>query len=238
MDTVIYKFNGFNGFIKKKWQVLNSRVILILIFFLLTVSNSHAATLFVDNSASGSNNGTSWADAYTDLQIAINAAAANSGGEVWVAAGRYSPTSWPNGEIDSATREIHFSLKNGVTVYGGFAGTETLLNKRDVDANKTILSGDIGTEGDDSDNCYHVFYHPEDTDLDATAVLDGFTISGGKADITDHPGSEHSYGGGMYNDKSSPMLTNCTFSGDFAGYDGGGIYKYFILTHAYQLYVH
>ncbi len=33
------------------------------------------------------------------------------------------------------------------------------------------------------------------------------------------------YGGGMLSDASSPALTNCTFSGNWAGQGGGGIYN-------------
>lgn len=42
---------------------------------------------------------------------------------------------------------MHFSLNNGVAIYGGFAGTETELEQRNVSANPSILSGDIGVEG-------------------------------------------------------------------------------------------
>jgi hypothetical protein len=90
---------------------------------------------------------------------------------------------------------------------------------------ETILSGDVGTEGNDTDNSYHVFYHPLGTALDNTAILDGFTITGGNAD-GDYP---HERGGGMYNDASSPTLTNCTFAGNSAGgrYGyGGGMYNH------------
>ncbi len=212
MNTVIYKFNGF---MKKRCRVLNFKIILTLIFFILTVSGSHAATLFVDNNASGTNKGTSWDDAYTDLQIAIDAANSGGGGEVWVAAGTYTPTSWPNG--GDHDQEMHFSLKIGVAVYGGFVGTETLLEERNVEANKTILSGDIGREGDDYDNCNHVFYHSNGINLDDTAVLNGFTITGGNT---------YGSGGGMYNYSSSPTITNCKFSNNLAELDGGGVFNY------------
>jgi hypothetical protein len=95
---------------------------------------------------------------------------------------------------------------------------ETSLDERAWALRETILSGDIGIEGDDSDNCYHVFYHPADTALDNTAILDRFTITGGKADGS-YP---HDAGGGMYNDAASPTLTNCTFEGNSA-YRGGGM---------------
>ncbi len=186
-----------------------------LCFFL----TGFAATIYVDDNATGAGDGNEWTDAYTDLQTAIDAA--SSGDKIWVTAGTYTPTSQPNNDpvvIDE--RYNHFSLKNGVSVYGGFAGTEISVGERDIDANKTILTGDIGTEDDNSDNCYHIFYHPSGTDLDSTAVLDGFTISGGNANGDD---PYHS-GGGMYNYSSSPTLANCSFSGNKAG---GGMSNFY-----------
>jgi hypothetical protein len=75
-------------------------------------------------------------------------------------------------------RTATFQMKSGVALYGGFSGTETARNQRDWAANVTILSGDIGAEGDNSDNSYHVVTA---NNTDASAVLDGFTISGGNA---------------------------------------------------------
>jgi parallel beta-helix repeat protein len=173
----------------------------------------YSITIFVDVEATGDNNGRDWENAFVELNTALLVAI--PGDVVWVAAGTYRPTSWPNGGFDD--REKHFSLKNGVAVYGGFTGTEISFDERDFETNNTILSGDIGIEGDDSDNCYHIFYHPYGTDLDTTAVLDGFTIIGGNS----------SYGGGMYNDSSSPNIVNCTISGNLAAEGGGGMYNYY-----------
>ena len=94
-------------------------------------------------------------------------------GEIWVAAGTYKPTT-------TADRAISFSMPNGVKIYGGFAGTESTRDQRNWETNKSILSGDIGSENDNTDNSYHVIKNS--SWLDETAVLDGFTITGGKAD--------------------------------------------------------
>jgi parallel beta-helix repeat protein len=194
---------------------IGSTVLILVFFLILSIASGYAETIYVNSTATGANDGTSWNDAYVDLQPAIEAAA--PGDEIWVAAGIYKPTSRPNGGKD---RGRHFSLKNGVAIYGGFTGTETSLNERDLVTNQTILSGDIGIEGDDSDNCFEVFYHPEGTDLDTSAILDGFTITGGKAY---GPVRFHEDGGGMYNHSSSPALSNCTFIGNSAVRSGGGM---------------
>ena len=50
-------------------------------------------------------------------------------------------------------------------------------------------------------------------------VLDGFTITGGNANGVVFPDN---VGGGMWNDNSSPTVTNCTFTGNSTGSSGGG----------------
>ena len=120
-------------------------------------------------------------------------------------------------------------MKNGVAIYGGFAGNESDIELRDPNANETILSGDVN--GDDipgdlttnrADNCYHVFYH-NNIGLSRTAILDGFIITGGNANAST-PSSNYD-GGGMYNYNSSPTVSNCTFTGNSAVW-GGGMYNY------------
>lgn len=109
-----------------------------------------ATILYVNESGSSSNNCSSWTDA-CDLQTALIKATA--GDEIWVAAGTYRPTA-RNHPADP--RSATFVVKPGVALYGGFAGTETGREQRDWQADPTILSGDIGVEGDASDNSYHV----------------------------------------------------------------------------------
>jgi len=50
-------------------------------------------TIYVKWDATGNNNGSSWEDAFTDLQDAL--AAADSSDQIWVAKGVYYPTNVP-----------------------------------------------------------------------------------------------------------------------------------------------
>jgi len=154
--------------------------------------------------AGGTGDGSTWANASADLQAMINAS--GTGDQVWVATGTYKPTTGTN-------RSLSFSMKNGVKIYGGFDGTESMLSERDWVANLTTLSGNIGAAGND-DNSYHVV---RNFGLNSSALLDGFTISGGYAfgDLPDDAG------GGIHNTSSSPTIINCSFSGNLAYFGGG-----------------
>jgi len=171
-------------------------------------------TIYVDVDATGASDGGSWADAYTTLQPALDEAAA--GDQIWVAAGTYKPV---HESVPGNPRSATFQLKNGVALYGGFdpSAGDVEFGDRDWAANVAILSGDLGIAGNLYDNSYHVFYHPAALALDATAVLDGFTVTGGNA----NGGGELSDGGGMYNKGCSPTVAHCSFTGNSANIGGG-----------------
>ena len=175
---------------------------------------------YVDAAAAPGGTGSSWTCAFQHLQDAIDAA--SSGHEIWVKAGTYLPTKEPDGTTDSS-RDFTFYLENGVAVYGGFNGSETMRAQRDWIANPTILSGDLGTAGDNSDNCYNVVLSVSDAN---TTILDGFTVSGGNANgsgslLVETITIRKTDGGGMVTYSSNPTVGNCTFSGNSAEYGGG-----------------
>jgi len=146
--------------------------ILAMAILWIAGTSTYAATVYVNHAATGSNNGTSWTDAYTSLTTAL--ANATSGDEVWIAEGTYSP---------GTARGNSFSHPNGCQVYGGFNGTETLLSQRDWWSNVTVLSGDIGTPNDNTDNTYAIY----DVDGQNSAnLLDGVFITGGHANGPAH----------------------------------------------------
>lgn len=151
---------------------------------------------YVDSSKSDdSGDGTSWATAKKTLQAALalaNPTAPNTA-QIWVRAGTYYPDE--GGSAVNDDRAATFSLKNRVAIYGGFAGSETLLSERDPTTNETILSGDLKQNdtpdfGNRSDNAFHVV---TSIGHNNTAILDGFTIQGGNANGSN---PSEKYGGG------------------------------------------
>jgi hypothetical protein len=186
----------------------------------------------------------SWADA-CDLQTALAVAA--SGDEIWVATGVHKPA-------DGTNRSATFQLKGGVALYGGFVGTETARDQRNVAANVTVLSGDI--DSNDVTDANGVVTDPADIQGDNAysvvtcsgadaVVLDGFTVTaghggestsirsgGGMLILASNPtvanvifiGSITSRGGGMAIISGSPTLSNVTFRSNVAYGYGGGLH--------------
>ncbi|MGI6687281.1 MAG: Ig-like domain-containing protein [Christensenellales bacterium] len=157
-------------------------------------------TWYVTQDGAGKKDGTSWGNASPDLKGIMTIA--QSGDEIWVAKGTYSP----GGDVTDT-----FLLKQGLKVYGGFAGGETDLSARNWVSNVTTLNGN-------STN-WHVVTGQGGATI-ADTRLDGFTITGGKAN---GPNDEDKYGGGMVNSNSSPTVANCTFSSNTATMLGGGM---------------
>ena len=140
-------------------------VLRFAVLWALVSSAALAEILYVDAAAGGAGNGSSWADAFNDLQAALGAA--ESGDEIWVAAGTYRPTA-------TADRSVSFALKEGVGIYGGFSGVETQRDERAPAAHLTMLAGDIGAAGVGTDNSFHVVR--VDAPVGPMGILDGFTI--------------------------------------------------------------
>jgi predicted outer membrane repeat protein len=193
----------------------NTLASLVMLFFSLQVT---AQTIYVRQSATGSNDGSSWNNAYTKLGDAL--ATANPGAQVWVAAGTYKPDV-------SITANNSFSMVSGVALYGGFAGTETSLGQRNFVTNITTLSGDIA--GDDNpadptlnrtDNSFHVLV-VQNGDSTQRAVVDGFVIRNGNTKVATADPDYDKRGGGIL---AIAKLTvkNCTFR-DNAGLAGAGL---------------
>jgi predicted outer membrane repeat protein len=199
--------------------------------------------IYVDADATGANNGSSWADAYNYLQDALMMAL--DGDEIRVAQGVYKPDQFVLSDRPCRGREETFQLINGVALKGGYAGFgQPDQNARDIELYETILSGDLdsndieleGIESSDfiygpswGENSYTVV---TGSGTDSTAVLDGFTVTGGNSNGQYGPEGN---GGGMYNHRGNPTVQNCTFRRNstrgldccfpYIGTGGGGVFN-------------
>ncbi|MCC6461635.1 MAG: T9SS type A sorting domain-containing protein [Saprospiraceae bacterium] len=209
---------------------------LVVLAALCAVPAKAQTIRYVDLQATGANTGTSWANAFVQLQAAIDAAA--PGDQIWVAQGRYLPTAIFNGT--TFNRSKTFFVSKNISVYGGFAGTETALSQRNPDLNLTILSGDLDNNDLDpdgnhiaedatqviGDNAHHVLWIEK---VDSTCLIDGFTVTAGLA--TGSQTNDSQNGGGIYNNasgagqRSSPKFRNCVFSANRSSFFGAILYN-------------
>jgi len=179
-----------------------------LISFVFYSLFSYCSIIYVNSNATGSNNGTSWANAYTNLQSALSIAFIND--DIWVATGVYKPTS-------TNDRSISFVMKNGVDFYGGFNGSETALNQRTIIDNPTYLSGDIGAQGNNTDNSTKVVKIQNFT---TPFTMDGFRV------VSGYDASSSGKGAGMYlinNSGTQITIRNTILYNNYAYHSGGGM---------------
>lgn len=150
----------------------------LLLFTCLLLSGlGLQAQVYVDIDATGANDGTSWADAYTSPDSAF--ANAPNGSEIWVAEGTYTISTNP-----TTGAPISFFIDSDVDVIGGFNGTETSAGQSDPVAFETIFSGDVlGNDGPAYDSLAY-----EDNGrvflINDTAVVTGPLITVGLRNLT------------------------------------------------------
>jgi predicted outer membrane repeat protein len=210
---------------------------LIVLIFLGISLNLRAKTIYVKTDAKGDKNGTTWSMAYSDIQNAIKNA--KQGDEIWVSKGIYYPTT---GNDKSSS----FKLKEKISLYGGFNGTETILKQRDWDLNPTIMSGNIGDRSINTDNSTHVVITADNAILDGFIVEDGYAISNhnekgkrqGDSRTEQQMGRPQTHtspqnisqstntnsGAGILNFKTCATIRNTTIRNCSAG-KGGGVYN-------------
>jgi uncharacterized repeat protein (TIGR02543 family) len=165
---------------------------------------------YVDATAKGIRNGSSWADAFVYLQDAVSRA--TPGDSILVAEGLYRPDL--GGGCKQGDRAAAFQLASGIGIFGGFPAGGGDWSVRNPTAHWSVLSGDLGVPDAASDNSYHVVVAHS---VAKTAVLDGCVICDGYAD-----GAElYDRGAGLYNLSGSPQIRNCMFLRNHAANGGG-----------------
>jgi len=193
------------------------QIALFIMIFCIPAS-AIASVYYVNVNNTSGGDGLSWDTAYSDIQDAIDTAYSSGGGDVWVAKGTYTVFNATDGSAST------IQMKENVNIYGGFTGSETSLDTRDWALNKTILDGESSVK--------HVVTGA------SNAIIDGFTITGGKAmlsltrklipkagttvdSILESRGQTS--GGGILIFQTAPTINNCIFDNNYA-LKGGGAY--------------
>ncbi|MCU0431059.1 MAG: T9SS type A sorting domain-containing protein [Cytophagaceae bacterium] len=162
---------------------------------------------FVNGNATGANNGTNWDNAFLTIEDAVNAA--NAGDEIWVSYTfnyKMSPTN---------DKSQHIIISKNLALYGGFAGTESTKLERST-IFKTAISGDIGIQGDQSDNSYTAFRNT------SSLLLDGFRFFFFNSDNA----SATSFGIIISDTAATTTLRNCDFDLNKGGSKGTSLSVY------------
>lgn len=205
------------------------RCVTVILLILIGFSAMAQTVRFVKSQAAGTGDGSSWANASSDLSAILATSAA--GNEIWVAAGNFIPTLDPYGNASPLDpRNKTFYVKDGVKLYGGFAGTETNLSQRTfavLTANTTVLSGEIGLANSNLDNCYHVIVGSATPDTGIGITIDGFQITSGTGGspvniIINSNAVELNCGSGIYVCYGSNIIRNNVFYNNSTIY--GAIY--------------
>jgi hypothetical protein len=191
-----------------------------------TIQAVFSPVVFVNAGASAGGDGSSWVQAFNNLQAAINAS--SDSGDIWMKGGTY-------------TLSNQVSVNKAVTIYGGFRGDEELLDAHDPAANTTIIDGDHNTR------CLFI---------SADAIIDGLSIQNGRhiASINGQGGGIYidnaaphlincaisnnaldipgvsGQGGAIYNEGGSPVIANCHFENNLTSNtaqpsEGGAIFN-------------
>lgn len=184
----------------------------------------------------GKGDGSTWNDATDDIQWAINDLAEKAPGEkgeVWVAAGTYVVKD--RIIANDASAPVSLLMKNGISVYGSFKGTEKRRSERIEESKdlkpwgwnqESIIRGAEFKGSDDAkwnnndeawniqtSNSYHVVWFaplPGGKAFTDEVYLEGFTIEGGKFHDTNKAEYAPGCGAGVYINDPSARMRYCT----------------------------
>jgi len=179
----------------------------MLSVFMLVTGFLNAQIVFVKHDATGSNDGSSWTNAYTNLPSAVtNAQAAD---ELWIAAGTYKPGTSSSSYIDITTN---------IKLYGGFNGTETALSQRDWTTNQTVISGDLNDDDvlndfttNRTDNTKHLIW--VNPGINNNTIIDGILFRNGHTSGASGSGDDRR--GAAILSYGNPIIQNCQFEQNF-----------------------
>lgn len=155
------------------------RNVLLSCFLLFTIILQSQTIKYVTVNGAGSKDGSSWSNASDNLQKTISLSTGAT--QIWIARGTYTPKVALAPNDNPQDRNNTFGLKKDVKLYGGFSGNETSVSQRNITANETILSGNLGG----GKYTHHVILIHA-LEANENYYLDGLTISDGRCDLIEY----------------------------------------------------
>jgi len=124
--------------VSHRFSTLRVRILVSCLVGCTLATAGAAPRLYVDSSAAPGGDGLQWSTALQEVRDALSVAGGDPNvAEIWVAAGTYTPDS------GCGDRTRAFCLIEGVSILGGFNGTETSPDQRDPAANRCLLIGHV-----------------------------------------------------------------------------------------------
>ncbi len=174
--------------------------------------------IYVNVNATGSNDGTSWNNAYLSIQDALNDTSPN---DIWIASGTYYPSEQALGS--------YFNMWTQHNMYGGFEGSETSLDDRDLVNNEVIINGDFNNDDDltnfnlnRTDNAIHLLVIEQGLE---PVTIDGIHFWGGATSLDSDLEDFYTRGGAVLS-FGSININNCHFENNVS-ISGAAIYTAF-----------
>ncbi|MCE7909156.1 MAG: hypothetical protein DYH02_12435 [Candidatus Omnitrophica bacterium COP1] len=201
---------------------------------LIIISPSSAKVFYVSKDGAGGD-GTSWQQAVTGIGDAVDLSMA--GDQIWIASGTYFES---------------INLKPSLSLYGGFIGSETSLNQRNLSINSTTIDGStantsvilgatgavldglrvtggISTDGGGGLRCENARMALRNCRIDELTLLDS-VVAGNRTELLAEP-TKHipvisAFGGGICALQSNLHLEGCTVRGNLTNCSDGSEYVY------------
>ena len=137
--------------------------LMVMMTILATLSGVHAGTVYVDVSASGASDGSSWVNAYPTLRAAVDASAA--GDEIRIAEGVYFVST-------SGSRTDPMTLKKNMKLVGGFPKGGGAAP--DAAAYPVVLDGELQNDGVADNNSSVFIYLASGVTIDGLVFRNGY----------------------------------------------------------------
>lgn len=166
--------------------------------------SSSLSDIFVDSAATGANDGSSWTDAFTSFQDALDKAAACGVSQIWVAKGTYYPEyfePYSGQNFEGRNREFKFDATSNLNIYASLQSGTTDYTSSDPNLYPTILSADVQQNTGTGDNSFRLLHFGGNSEI----LLQGLIFT----DANGLDSTGHDYQGNLFFENDVVDMVKC-----------------------------